>query len=401
MKMSDRGAAVSRATSTTAFLRITGSLADLDQGRCRASLECYSVNTTANVQIGEQVVPLEGDTTAPVAYMMNQATFWQIGRLQFLSPVERIPTDVYLSQPYEPGKVPVVFVHGTFSSPVWWAEMANTLRADEELSARCQFWFFIYNSGNPVAFSADRLRMALKAKVQELDPEGKDPALQQIVVIGHSQGGLLTKLTATDTGQRLWEAMTTNRPAADLKLTPEQRALLKRYTVYEPLPFVKRTIFIATPHRGSFRAGWFMRGLARRFITLPYDLMDAAEEFLQLSDELQLPREFRGQIPTSIDTMSPDNKWLLALADIPLAPGVAGHSIIAVRGNGDYRQGNDGWVTFQSAHVDYVESEFIVRSGHSCQSEPATIEEVRRILHEHLDQLPAGVTSTHTGRGTK
>jgi pimeloyl-ACP methyl ester carboxylesterase len=401
MKMSDWGAAVSRATSTTAFLRITGSLADLDQGRCRATLECYSANTTANVQIGEQVVPLEGDTTAPVAYMMNQATFWQIGRLQFLSPVERIPTDVYLSQPYEPGKVPVVFVHGTFSSPVWWAEMANTLRADEELSARSQFWFFIYNSGNPVAFSADRLRMALKAKVQEFDPEGKDPALQQMVVIGHSQGGLLTKLTATDTGQRLWEAMTTNRPAADLKLTPEQRALLKRHTVYEPLPFVKRTIFIATPHRGSFRAGWFMRGLARRFITLPYDLVDAAEEFLRLSDELQLPREFRGQIPTSIDTMSPDNKWLLALADIPLAPGVAGHSIIAVRGNGDYRQGNDGWVTFQSAHVDYVESEFIVRSGHSCQSEPATIEEVRRILHEHLDHLPAGVTSTQTGRGAK
>jgi hypothetical protein len=39
--------------------------------------------------------------------------------------------------------------------------------------------------------------------------------------------------------------------------------------------------------------------------------------------------------------------------------------------------------------VDYAESEFIVRSFHSCQDRPATIEEVRRILHEHLDSLPA------------
>jgi len=36
--------------------------------------------------------------------------------------------------------------------------------------------------------------------------------------------------------------------------------------------------------------------------------------------------------------------------------------------------------------VDYAESEFIVRSGHSCQGNPLTIEEVRRILLENLDE---------------
>jgi hypothetical protein len=34
--------------------------------------------------------------------------------------------------------------------------------------------------------------------------------------------------------------------------------------------------------------------------------------------------------------------------------------------------------------VDYAESEFIVRSGHSCQMNPLTIEEVRRILLKQL-----------------
>jgi hypothetical protein len=77
-----------------------------------------------------------------------------------------------------------------------------------------------------------------------------------------------------------------------------------------------------------------------------------------------------------------------ALAEIPLAPGVKGNSIIAFQGDGDFRQGKDGLVSYDSAHVDYVESEYIVRSFHSCQDKPPTIEEVRRILHKHLATLP-------------
>jgi len=99
-----------------------------------------------------------------------------------------------------------------------------------------------------------------------------------------------------------------------------------------------------------------------------------------------VPEEWRfGENLTSIDSMSPKNPSLLALAEIPLAPGIKGHSIIAVRGDGDPTKGNDGVVEYKSAHVDYVESEFIVQSGHSCQGHPLTIEEVRRILLLHLD----------------
>ena len=104
---------------------------------------------------------------------------------------------MYLTQPYQPGRVPVVFVHGTFSSPIWWAEMVNTLEADPVISQRCQFWQFICNSGNPTMYSARKLREALTAKLKQLDPEGKDAALRQMVVIGHSQGGLPGHLTET------------------------------------------------------------------------------------------------------------------------------------------------------------------------------------------------------------
>jgi hypothetical protein len=66
------------------------------------------------------------------------------------------------------------------------------------------------------------------------------------------------------------------------------------------------------------------------------------------------------------------------------------------------QHGRDGVVAYASAHVDYVESELVVRGSHSCQSLPATIEEVRRILHEHLKELPPGVLlQSDTSRAPK
>jgi len=170
------------------LLRLDGGLASLEQGTCRGSLELYSGYDASQIRVDGSAVPLETDTTVALAYGLNQSLLWRLGISQFLSFKEQIPTDVYMNQPYQPGKVPVVFVHGTFSSPVWWAEMFNTLSADSELQKRCQFWWFVYNSGNPTSYSAVKLREALTARVKALDPEGKDPALQQMVVIGHSQG---------------------------------------------------------------------------------------------------------------------------------------------------------------------------------------------------------------------
>jgi hypothetical protein len=120
--------------------------------------------------------------------------------------------------------------------------------------------------------------------------------------------------------------------------------------------------------------------------------MDAGQQLVKVSTN-QTPMATRGTFPTSIDSMSPKNKFLLAMADIPVAPGVTAHSIIAVKGDGDYHKGNDGVVAYTSAHIDYAKSEFIVRGPHSCQGMPPTIEEVRRILYEHEAAMPKSVTN--------
>jgi hypothetical protein len=94
------------------------------------------------------------------------------------------------------------------------------------------------------------------------------------------------------------------------------------------------------------------------------------------------------RIQTSVDQMNPRNAFLKTLADIPLVPRVAAHSIIAVKGSGSVDDGEDGVVAYRSAHLDGVESELVIQSGHSLQDQPETVEEVRRILLLHARDVP-------------
>src|SRR4030095_871193 len=201
----------------TAFLRGPASLAQIAAGNRICSLEVYSAFDSASASIGDRQVPLEIDLTTFRAYTLNQASIWKLGPLQFMAPAERIRSRLIPYQPYDPDKIPVVFVHGTFSSPVTWAEMANTLFADPELGRGNKFWGFIDGSGNPRGQSIAEFRAALTSEVQRLDPTGTNAALRQMVIIGHSQGGLLTKAMAVDTGDRLWRVISTNR-LEDLKI---------------------------------------------------------------------------------------------------------------------------------------------------------------------------------------
>jgi hypothetical protein len=146
-------------------------------------------------------------------------------------------------------------------------------------------------------------------------------------------------------------------------------------------------VFIATPHRGSYLAGGVVRRFARWFVSVPTTIVTKPANWLSLRKELELPAETKAVVPTSIDGMSPKNRWLLALAELPPAQGVPTHSIIAIKGDQQPPKGSDGVVKYPSAHVSYAESEKIVRSGHSCQGKPSTIEEVRRILLLHLQEI--------------
>lgn len=375
----------SRYIPATALLRVEGNLQDWSERKLGITLELYSSYQVESVEVGGKTIPLESDVTAPLAYSLNDSFVWKLGSAQFFSADERIRNGIYFTQPYEPGRIPVLFVHGTFSSPIWWGEMWNTLRADPVLRQKYQFWNFIYNSGNPVPVSANKLRDEIDRKIKQLDPEGKDPALRQMVIIGHSQGGLLTRLTVTDTGEELWHAVS-REDMEDLGLSPKELEQLRRLMCFTSLPSVKRVVFVSTPHRGSYMATSFVRSLAAKFMRMPSQLVDASTKLLSFQNPLDLKPGYEKRVPTSLDSMSPNNPWLLALSELPVESSVKAHSIVALKGKTEPPQGGDGVVKYTSAHLTGMESEFVVRSGHSCQDKPSVIEEVRRILLEHVEE---------------
>jgi pimeloyl-ACP methyl ester carboxylesterase len=368
----------------TAFVRLTDPRRAVINGRVEGKLEIYPADGAPSVRMGESDVPLELQPTAALAYQLEGAPVWdfEIAGFRFADTSAIFGDGLIMVHPYRPGRIPVILVHGTASSPARWAEMINELMHDPVLRGRIQFWLFMYNTGQPILYSAHLMRHALRDIVADLDPNGTDPALRRMVIIGHSQGGLLAKLMAITSGTRFWDANITV-PFDEVKMAPETRELLRESIFFEPVPTVKRVIFIATPHRGSFRAAGIVLDLIRRIVTLPGRLV---HEFQDLLKAPQFAHLGISRLPTSVDNMSPGHPFIRALAESPIDPAITAHSIIAVLGEGPITGKTDGVVAYESAHIDGVESEKVVRSPHSTQGHPETIEEVRRILREHLTE---------------
>ena len=373
----------------TAFLRLETARADLRDGWLAGRLELYSQDDVLEIDVDGVAWPLEFETSSALAYMLGDSPWWDFELAGFLSGAFRpnaksgaADDGLLLVHPYRPGRIPIVLVHGTASSPARWADLVNELEIDREIWDHYQVWLYIYNTGNPIAYSAGLLRHALESALRELDPLGTDAALRRMVVIGHSQGGLLTKLTAVDSGDRFWK-LTTKRSIDELQMNDETREVLRRSAFFTPEPFVKRVIFVCTPHRGSYLAGMTLGRIASSLVSLPSELTGRAVEVVTLNRGARALRAF-DKIPTSIDNMAPSSSFIRTLAALPIAPGIAANSIIAVDDTDELDEASDGVVRYTSAHIDGVESEKIIRSGHSAQGNPSAIEEIRRILLRHL-----------------
>jgi pimeloyl-ACP methyl ester carboxylesterase len=385
----------------------------LRTGSMRGRFEIYTEGEASEVEIAGQRVPLEYETTSALAFGLGSSKMWEFEIAgfrsgDFLRNRDALLTDdgLLMLEPYRPGRIPIVLVHGTASSPARWAEMLNEFQSDPIIRARYQFWFFIYTTGNPILYSASLLRDALNTTLSELDPEGRDPALRRMVVIGHSQGGLLTRLQVISSGKRFWDNIS-DAPFEELDIEPETRETLGNALFFERQEFIERVIFISTPHRGSFAADSRLGNFASRFVRAPagllhmsadlartgIDLVESAVEtsrgffslFSRDDESARLKRRMR-RLPSSVDNMKPDSRFTITLQSIPVDPPVRAHSIIPVLGGSPPQGQDDGVVAYSSAHLEEAQSEFIVfHSDHSTQAHPDTIQETRRILLEHLD----------------
>jgi len=374
----------------SALLRFEHPELGLDEGRYSARLSVSAYSSVDATEVEGEEVPLEFDPTAAIALQLTETPPWQREIEGFFQgDLGEGRSGLMSLETYHAGRIPVVLVHGTASSAGRWADLYNDLVNDAVLRRRFQFWLFTYNTGNPIAYSGWLLRKAIADLVHSLDPDGRDPALRDLVVMGHSQGGLLTKLLVVESGDRFWK-LVIDEPPDRVELEPESRELLEGSLLVEPSPFVKRVIFLSTPHRGSRLASLGPALLLGRLVRAPANLVAAASDLFSGDPEAEVRRRI-ARSSGSIGNMSPDSRFIQTLAALPIAPGVRAHSIMGVK-EGPKEEGGDGVVTYQSAHLDDVDSELVVRSGHSSQSNPLVVAEVRRILIEHLEQaIEAGI----------
>lgn len=375
----------------TAFMRVMPEYCEPshDGSPRRAVLELYDPLTATEIEVDHRRIPLESDLTTPLAYFLSkQPKSSQIATLGLLRPDKyQQVTGLYMTQPYEPDKIPVLFVHGLWSDPTTWTDMFNDLRANVDVRQNYQFWFYLYPTGQPFWTSAAKLREDLARLRQDLDPQRREPALDQMVLVGHSMGGLVSKLQTVASGDDYWSAVS-NTPFQLVKASPQTRETLERTFFFGPNPSIRRVVTIGTPHRGSDFANKYTRFLGRSLIFLPEILVNSTKELYQDNPNLFRDKSF-ARAKTSIDSLAPQSPLLPVLVNSRHPPWVKYHNILGVEGYNEApaeaAHGGDGIVAFASAHLDSVDSELIVDSDHiHVHRHPLAILEVRRILLEHL-----------------
>ena len=357
----------------TAVVRIKGRA-------CRTSF--VDPLATEDVTFNGRSWPLAADFSAPIALALAELNPRRVEVQRMFRPAEfRASTRLARLQPYDPSKIPVLFIHGLGDSQATWAPMIKELRGDETIRRHFQFWFFSYPTGYPYPMMAGLLREQLDA-IKAHYPDQK-----RVVVIGHSMGGMIARTLITDSGLSLWNAYFPT-PPEKTPLSPEALQVMRDALIFESRPEVARVIYVAASLRGSDMATGFIGRLGNRLIGEPADLSEVGQEALRL----MLPPE-RGRritrMPNSVDALNPDNRFLVVINEMPTRKGVPYHSIIADRGRGGNKDrtppvSSDGIVPYWSSHVSTAESELIVPSNHWAKRDPQAIAEVRRILVEHL-----------------
>lgn len=358
------------------------------------TLELIDPMKVSEVSMAGKSTPIESDLTTPLAYYLNDPLLSTNALATFALLDANFGNDfsgLYMLEPYDPDRIPVVMVHGLWSSPTTWMQMFNDLRAMPEIRQRYQFWFYLYPTGQPFWVSAKQMRSDLSELYDIIDPKKDHYNLSQMVLIGHSMGGLVSRMQTIDSGDRFWETVA-DRPIDQLKGDPEQIQELAATLYFQPNTSVKRVITLGTPHRGSNFANPATRWISRNLFQLS-SMMTGGNELVT-----QNPNFFHQTdlltISTSIDSLAPDSPIFPAMLQAQRAPWVKFHNIIGKApptGVFGYFAGeSDGIVSVESARMPDVVSEKIVAADHvTVHQNPNAVLETRRILLEHIVEVQA------------
>jgi pimeloyl-ACP methyl ester carboxylesterase len=329
------------------------------------------------VKIDGQTIPLAADFSAPWAALLARSG--ELNRsavLDMLTPNPNRVPQLYLMEPYDRRKEPLIMIHGLLSTPLAWAGVSNDLWADDGIRRRYQIWHYHYNTSAPALYSARILRGKLRDLRALIDPDGDDPAMRKTTILAHSMGGLIAKALVVEPGDAFWKAAF-NVPPGKLVLSASDRE-------WKPDPSVHRIIYVGVPHRGSNFADNPVGRLGRLLTSVPQPFQDFYTRVSAANPGAFKPAyaELGSGKLNSVSALSPRQPTLRILADLPYAQTVKKHSIIGNRGkSGPLMNSSDGVVPYTSSHLNEAASELVVPAGHGVFHHPAAIVEIKRLLN--------------------
>jgi len=357
----------------------------LSRDHAPAILDLANPVEVAAVRIGPVRPHLAADLTMPLLDMLEGMPKASLaGYLQPFASSDEAPRLEFL-EPHRPGRIPVVFIHGLASDEGTWFDLINELRTWPTFHRRFEPWVFHYPTGAAFMISSATLRRELHTAVSRLDPEGADPALRNLVLVGHSMGGLHAKLQVVDSGTAIWDAIAC-RPYEEVRVRPEHREVIERAYFFKPAPFVKRIVYIATPHQGSALASLGVGRLASLTVRPPPGPTAIHKEIVAMNPGSFRP-DFEKRVPTSVDILEPTSTLLNALHGLRVPCWVTTHSIIGNAHHSLVSGSDDCVVPVASARVSGVASELLVPASHTkVHHHPQTVAEMKRILAQHLQE---------------
>ncbi|MCH2181916.1 MAG: hypothetical protein MK108_07920 [Mariniblastus sp.] len=387
----------SLAMPMTAFCEVHVPEAESSPSTYRVKMRLIDPLETSMVSVEGRNIPLESEYTLPLAYYLSDPLL----NSHVLSAATLLSADIadelygmYMIEPYDPEKIPVVMVHGFWSSPVTWLPMFNDLRANPEIRKQYQFWFYMYPTGQPFWISAQQLRDDLVKLRQTVDPLSQSESMEQMVLVGHSMGGLLSRMQTIDSGNQFWNIFS-EEPFEQMRGDWGELSDIKNLFFFEDNQSIARVITIASPHHGTHYANSLTRWLGQKLFSLPQLLESQFSDFVDMNRE-QLRNIKTLTIPTSVDSLAPDSLFIQKMAGMAQANRVMFHNIYGDNSenswlrffNADWIRPGDGVVAVESAKVNHVASEVGVTEEHAeVHRHPKAIVEVRRILLDHLKNL--------------
>lgn len=352
-----------------------------------AHLHFYNRLQKDEAQVGKREQPLAANYTAAKELALNDRFLKKFSFVGLIFPERTIDqSHLYRMEIQDPNRIPVIFVHGLMSDPHIWLNTINAIYSDPKLRENYQPWYFLYPTGLPIPATSERLRDSLKQAISVIDPEGDDPGMKHLVLVGHSMGGVLSRMQVIEPKDALWNAIFA-KPPEDLNVSSGTLDRLQSQLIFQPQPAVERVVFMATPHKGSPVAGKNVVRWLTNLIRLPVDSLFLTKEILVGNTDALSPRirDWGLYAFNSVGNLSDKHPFFDGLQEPPIL--VPHHSIIGNYNGSPLLESSDRVVPYTSSHLDTAESELIVPYWHGFVEKPEPVAEVARILHVHLKKI--------------